>query len=89
MNVIETDDLDICPAFENKDVCDAGMDVIETDDLEICPVFENAIDDENSIPALTICDHDGDTAANRGDDDDIVGKGDAFQIYYVAHATSI
>lgn len=57
-NVIETNYLEICPDLENKDACDAGMTVIETDDLEICPAFENAIDDENSISALTICSQD-------------------------------
>ena len=87
----ETDDdhlgnEDVC----EYNVCDTGMSVIETDDSdlflcqEICPTFENDIDNENSIPVLTVCDHDVDTGANCGDDTgdncggdgDIVGNGD-------------
>ena len=81
VQVIDGDDLgneDVC---ENN-VCDAGMNVIETDDLdlflhcEICPVFQNDIDDEDSIPALAVYDHDDDTGANCSDDGDTIGNND-------------
>jgi len=77
VQVIDDDDLG------NEDVCannvgNTGMNVIETDALdllifrEICPVFENDIDDEDSIPALAVHDHDGDTIGNGDDVPDLL-----------------
>lgn len=68
------------------------MNVIEIDNLDLLlhhdihPIFENDIDNDDSIPALEVCDHGSKTGLMMMMMVILLVTMMMFQIYYVAHA---